>query len=567
MRVVLGCNIGAAAHAEGAGFGGRRVDNQVFDFVIVGAGSAGCVLANRLSADPGVRVALIEAGPSDQSLLAKLLVNIPAGVFSTIGSPRYNWLYEYEADPKVGGQPIFCPRGRILGGSSAINGMIYIRGHRRDYDGWAASGADGWSWRDVLPYFKKSENREAGADAFHGAGGELNVARQRDPHPISEAWLSAAEQLQLGRTEDFNGPEQDGFGYWDVNQRNGERLSSSRAFLQPVAGRPNLTIVTGALTRKVLIENGRATGVEIARAGKVETIAAAREVIVAAGAINSPQLLLLSGIGPAEDLRRHGIEVVCDLPGVGENLQDHQDVMLCYSSRSHTLYGMSWRALPWMLASPFRYIFQRKGPWTSNTVESGGFVRSRPGLEQPDLQLILGPEYMNQNRSIPRGHGFSFHVSLLQPRSRGRLTLDSADPAAKPKLHANFLSDPGGEDLEALVRGFKMVRRLAEAPAMDAYRGEEVLPGPKVSTDGEIRAFVRETLGTTFHPAGTCKMGRDRMAVVDPELRVRGVQGLRVVDASIMPNVVSGNTNAPTIMIAEKGADMILGRQARADAA
>ncbi len=541
---------------------------DTFDYVIVGAGSAGCVLANRLSADPGVKVALVEAGPSDQSLLAKLLVNIPAGVFTTIGSPRYNWLYQYEADPAVGGQPIFCPRGRILGGSSAINGMIYIRGHRRDYDGWAAQGADGWSYRDVLPYFKKSENREDGADAFHGTGGELNVARQRDPHPISEAVLGAAGELQLGRTTDFNGAEQDGFGYWDVTQRNGERLSSSRAFLQPAAGRPNLTIVTGALTRRVLIEGGRATGIEISRGGQVETIGAAREVIVAAGAINSPQLLMLSGIGPAEELRRHGIEVKFDLPGVGENLQDHQDVLMCWSSPHHTLYGLSWRALPWMLASPFKYLFQRKGPWTTNTVESGGFVRSKPGLEQPDLQIILGPQYMNQrHRAIPHGHGFSFHISLLQPRSRGRLTLASADPAAKPKLHGHFLSDPGGEDLEGLVRGVKITRRLAQAPAMDAYRGEETFPGPKVQTDDEIRQFTRDTLGTTFHPAGTCKMGRDRMAVVDPELRVRGVAGLRVVDASIMPNVISGNTNGPVIMIAEKGADMILGRQALAGAA
>ena len=543
------------------------MDGRAFDYVIVGAGSAGCVLANRLSADPAVKVALVEAGPSDQSLLAKLLINVPAGVFRTIGSPRYNWLYEYEADPKVGGQPIFCPRGRVLGGSSAINGMIYIRGHRRDYDDWAAGGADGWSWRDVLPYFKKSENHEPGADDFHGVGGELNVARQRDPHPISEAWLSAAGELQLGRTDDFNGAEQDGFGYWEVNQRNGERLSSSRAFLEPVSGRPNLTIVTGALTRRVLIQDKRATGVEIVRRGQVEALTASREVIVAAGAINSPQLLMLSGIGPAEELKHHGIEVVLDLPGVGENLQDHQDLMVCYSSPSHTLYGFSWRALPWMIASPFKYLFQRKGPFSTNTVESGGFVRSKPDLDQPDLQLILGPEYMNQNRSIPRGHGFSFHVSLLQPKSRGRLTLASADPAAKPRLQANFLSDEGGEDLEALVRGFKTVRRLAEAPAMDAYRGEEVFPGPKVQTDEEIRQFARDTLGTTFHPAGTCKMGKDRMAVVDPELKVRGVEGLRVIDASVMPKVVSGNTNAPTIMIAEKGADMILGRQARAAAA
>ena len=530
-----------------------------FDYVIVGAGSAGCVLANRLSANPAVKVALIEAGPSDQGWLAKLLINVPAGVFSTIGSPRYNWLFEYAADPKVnGGKPVFCPRGRVLGGSSAINGMIYIRGHRRDYDGWAAQGADGWAWKDVLPVFKKHENHEAGANAFHGAGGEFNVARQRDPHPINKALMAAAEELQLGRTPDFNGAEQDGFGYWDVNQRNGERLSSSRAFLEPAAGRPNLAIVTGALTRRVVIEGGRATGVEVSREGRTQIIGAAREVIVAAGAISSPQVLMLSGIGPGEELGRHGIEVALDLPGVGANLQDHQDVMLCWSSPRHTLYGYSLQALPWMIAAPFKYLFQRKGPFSTNTVESGGFVRSKPGLEQPDLQIILGPEYMNQNRSIPRGHGFSFHVSLLQPKSRGRITLASADPAAKPVLQANFLSDEGGEDLEGLVRGFKMVRRLVNAPAMDAYRGEEVFPGPKVESDDDIRDFTRSTLGTTFHPAGSCRMGKDAMAVVDPQLRVRGIAGLRVIDASVMPTVVSGNTNAPTIMIAEKGAEMIL---------
>ena len=543
------------------------MDGRGFDYVIVGAGSAGCVLANRLSADPRVRVALIEAGPSDQSLLAKLLINVPAGLFRTIGSPRYNWLYQYEPDPTVGNQPIFCPRGRVLGGSSAINGMIYIRGHRRDYDGWAAMGAEGWSYADVLPYFKKSEHREAGADDFHGAGGELNVALQRDPHPISEAVLSAADELQLGRTSDFNGAEQDGFGYWEVTQKNGERMSSSRAFLEPASRRGNLTIITGALTRKVIVEGGRAAGVEISSGRQVFRVDARREVIIAAGAINSPQLLMLSGIGPAEELKRHGIDVVLDLPGVGENLQDHQDVMLCWSSPSHTLYGFSWKALPWMLASPFKYLFQRKGPFTTNTVESGGFVRSKPGLEQPDLQIILGPEYMNQNRSIPRGHGFSFHVQVMQPKSRGRLVLASADPAAKPKLYGAFLSDPGDEDLETLVRGFKILRRLVAAPAMDAYRGEEVSPGPAVSTDEEIRRFTRENLGTGFHPVGTCKMGKGRMAVVDPELKVRGIEGLRVIDASVMPNVISGNTNAPVIMIAEKGADMILGRQARADAA
>ena len=531
-------------------------DNS-FDYIIVGAGSAGCVLANRLSDDPNVTVALIEAGPTDHGFPQKFLIDLPAGIWSMISNPRYNWSYTYETGDALGNRAIPCPRGRVLGGTSAINGMVYIRGHRNDFDGWVDKGADGWNYDAVLPYFKKSENYQYGASDYHGAGGELSVSDQRDPNPVGEIAMEAATQLQYRRTKDFNGAEQDGFGFWQVTQKNGNRASTARAFLDPVRDRRNLTVITDALTERIDLEGKRAVGITVRRRdGGPAILKAKREVIVSGGAINSPQILLLSGIGPAADLHALGIAVRHELPGVGENLHDHQGIFMSWSSPDARLYGLSSGALPWMAASPFKYFLERKGAWTTNTCEAGGFVRSLPDLAQPDLQLLFFPQFMNQPQHfIPRGHGFSWHVSLLQPKSRGKLSLKTARPDDAPRLDSGFLTHD--DDLNGIIRGFKEVRRLVAAPLMDKYRGAEIDPGPHIQSDDQIADFIRKNLGTTYHPAGTCKMGKDSMAVVDPQLRVHGLDGLRVIDASIMPQVTSGNTNAPTIMIAERGADFI----------
>jgi choline dehydrogenase len=527
-----------------------------FDFIIVGAGSAGCVLANRLSADPKFSVCLIEAGGTDHGFPQKFLIDLPIGIWSMISNPRYNWSYAYETGERLGNRAIPCPRGRVLGGTSAINGMVYIRGHREDFERWTKDGADGWGYDEVLPYFKKSENYQHGASAYHGVGGELDVQDQRAPNPVGQSAMTAATQLQHRRSDDFNGAEQDGFGFWPVTQKRGQRAGTARAFLDSARSRPNLTIVTDAMVERIDLDGKRAIGVIVRRATGSPILRARREVIVAGGAINSPQLLMLSGIGPGQELQKHGIAVKHELPGVGENLHDHQGIFMTWTSPDTRLYGWSPAALSWMLPSPFQYLLARRGPWTTNTCEAGGFIRSLPGLTQPDLQLLFFPQFMNQPQHfIPRGHGFSWHVSLLQPKSRGRLALTSSKPDDKPRLISNFLADD--EDIAGLIRGFKEVRRIVAAPAMDSHRGTEIDPGPAVQSDDQIADFIRANLGTTYHPVGTCKMGKDAMAVVDPQLRVHGLEGLRVIDASVMPRVTSGNTNAPTIMIAERGADFI----------
>ena len=532
-----------------------------YDYVIVGAGSAGCVLANRLSADPSIRVALVEAGGSDRRFPVNAQIRVPAAVVTLMGNARHDWKFSWSGGAELGGREVRCARGRVVGGSSSINGMVYTRGHRADFDHWAALGNRGWSYDEVLPFFKKSENFEGGASAFHGVGGELNVAEQRSRNPLSQALLDAAAEVQLPANADMNGAEQEGFGAFHVTQKNGERWSSARGFLHPVLGRPNLEVLHGRLTEQVVFEGRRAVGVEVSGPAGRERLTVRREVILSAGAVGSPHLLLLWGVGEGAELARHGIEVVHDLPGVGRNLQDHQDVPITQAGRTAHSFGLSWAAAPWMIAAPFQYLFARRGPLTTTTVETGGFVRSSPDEDRPDIELIFAPLLKNQpGRLIPRGHGYTLHVSLVRPESRGRLSLASADPAAKPVLDSNFLSRE--EDVARLLRGVKLARRVLAAPAFAPYRGEEVAPGASVQSDEGLIQFVRDNVATTFHPAGSCKMGNDPEAVVDDELRVHGLEGLRVVDASIMPTVVAAPTNAATIMIGEKGAALILAARA-----
>ncbi|MCK9512706.1 MAG: GMC family oxidoreductase N-terminal domain-containing protein [Pigmentiphaga sp.] len=528
-----------------------------FDYIVVGGGSAGSIIANRLSADPAVTLCVVEAGPDDRKFPVKQLVNTPAGTMGLMNHPKYDWMYHFSGQPRLVGRDIFCPRGKVLGGSSAINGTIYIRGNPRDYDAWAAAGNPGWSYEDVLPLFMRHENREAGATPYHGTGGELNVARLRSPQGVSKAFVAAAIERGHAPNDDFNGETQEGFGFFEVNQKRGERMSAARSFLHPVARRANLTILTDTATQRVLLEGKRAVGVEVLRDGQRMQLRARREVVMSAGTIASPQLLMLSGIGPGGHLRQHGIDVAHDLPGVGRNLHDHQDVLLIFQSPMTDLFGWSWKSLPWMLAAPFDFALRRKGPMTSNTVESGGFMKSSPELRDTDLQFIIRPLLTNQLhlRKIPRGHGFSVHVSLLRPESRGQLLLNGPRADIKPRLESNFLACEA--DVRRLVFGARQVRDIVSAQAISNYLGEELQPGPAAASDEDLARFVHDCVSTTFHPVGTCKMGVDELAVTDPRLRVRGIEGLRVADASIMPSITSGNTNAPTIMIGEKCAEMM----------
>ncbi|MBD8491607.1 choline dehydrogenase [Pseudomonas syringae] len=528
-----------------------------FDYIVVGAGSAGCVLANRLSANAQTTVCLIEAGPSDQSLLPGAYVRTPAGIIRLIANPKWNWMHQFSAQGDSDGRSIPCPRGRVWGGSSAINGMIYIRGHRHDYDRWAAAGNQGWSYDELLPYFRRSEHFEPGDSPWHGQQGELNVASLRSPAPVNQVFYDAAAELGWRYNPDFNGEEQEGYGPFHVTQVNGERCSAARAFLHPALKRPNLTVLSSTLTHRVLLQGRRATGVEISQNGTVTQVLAHREVILSAGSINSPQLLLLSGIGPAQELARHGIALQHELPGVGHNLQDHQDVVLMYRSDHDLSYGLSAKGL-WPLAtSPWHYLARRQGPLTSNTVESGAFLRLSPDDEVPELGLIVAPALKNQpQRLVPFGHGISLHIGVMHPKSRGQVRLNSADPHDKPIIEANFLSHP--EDLRKLVAGVRLVRQLADTQAFAARLQGELIPGRAIDSQARLEQWVRNNLGTVFHPVGTCKMGHDDQAVVDDQLRVHGLHGLRVADASIMPTLTTGNTNAGAIMIGEKAADLLL---------
>ncbi len=530
---------------------------RVFDYVIVGGGSAGCVLANRLSEDGATSVCLVEAGPPDRHPL----IHMPMGIIWMMRSRVLNWNLETQAEPQMHGRHLFWPRGRTLGGSSSSNAMCYLRGHPADYDEWAALGNPGWSYADVLPYFRRSQNQERGASAYHGVGGPLNVADLRSPNPLTSVFVEAGVEAGLARNDDFNGERPDGVGPFQVTQKDGRRCSTARGYLKPVRERANLTVITGAHATRIVFEQRRAVGVEYwlgnAHAPLLR-VDARREVCLSAGAIGSPQLLMLSGVGDAQQLARVGIEAVHQLPGVGQNLQDHLDVILVQGCTQPVSYGITWRNVLRGGVDLWRYLAAGRGMFTTNGAEGCAVARSSPEEERPDLQFHFSPGKLRDHaRDLPFlcGDGYSLHVCNLRPKSRGDIRLASSDPYAKPLIRANYLSDP--DDVEHLLRGVRLARRILAAHAFDAYRGREIVPGSAVQSDDEIRDFIRRAAETIYHPIGTCKMGCDEMAVVDAQLRVHGVAGLRVVDASIMPLLVGGNTNAPTVMIAEKASDMI----------
>jgi choline dehydrogenase-like flavoprotein len=517
------------------------------DYVIVGAGSAGCTLAARLTEDPSVSVTLVEAGGKGRHPN----ISIPAA-FANQFRTKLDWDYNTEPEPHCDGRSLYIPRGKGLGGSSSMNAMLYVRGRPLDYDLWASQGCDGWGWNDVRPYFLTAENNERGASEHHAVGGPLNVADELSPRRLTARFIASAEAAGIPRIPDYNGPEQDGVSPVQVTQRNGARFSAADAYLRPNMKRPNLEVITGATVLGVELIGGRAAGVRVRGRGRRErVINAEREVILSAGAIGSPQLLLLSGIGPADHLRSVGVTVHHDLPGVGENLHDHPYVVCIWeSSAPESLYGAD-KPKPML-----EWILRRSGPLTSTVAEAFAFVRSRPGLPAPDLQFHFAPAYFADNGFEEfDGHAFTSGPVLVSTKSRGNLRLRSSDPLDKPRILTNTLAEP--EDMASLVAGVKLAREIASTGPLAEAAAREIYPGPGVDDDADIEAFVRQHVDLLYHPVGTCKMGTDDAAVLDPQLRVRGIDGLRVVDASVMPQIPGGNTNAPTIMIAERAADLI----------
>jgi choline dehydrogenase len=529
------------------------VQPPAFDYIIVGAGSAGCVLANRLSASGKHSVLLLEAGPRDRNIW----IHVPLGYGKLFKEKSVNWMYQTEPEPGLGGRTIFQPRGKVLGGSSSINGLLYVRGQHEDYDRWRQLGNTGWGFDDVLPYFKAAEDQQRGADEFHGSGGPLPVSDSRHPDPLSQAFIEAAAETGIAKNSDFNGATQEGAGWFQTTTRRGRRASTARCYLRPARRRNNLRVETAALAQRIVFEGRRAVAVEYKQAGALRMARATREILVCGGAYNSPQLLQLSGVGPADLLKRHGIEVVLDAPGVGADLQDHMQVRIVMRcTRAITLNDIAGSRFRKMMTG-LQYAAFRTGPLTIAAGTSGAFFKTNPRLATPDVQIHFLPFSTDKmGEALHSYSGFSASVCQLRPESRGSLRIKSADPAAAPEIRINYLATE--TDRNANVEGLKILRRILQAPALRAFTVEEVDPGPKISTDEELLNFARQRGSTVYHPTSTCRMGNDPLAVVDARLRLRGLEALRVIDGSIMPDLVSGNTNAAIIMIAEKASRMIL---------
>jgi choline dehydrogenase-like flavoprotein len=532
------------------------MSDRTTDYLIIGAGSAGATLAGRLTEDANTHVTLLEAGPRDTSVM----IHCPAGIAVMAQTGQASWAFDTVPQQGLNGRIGYQPRGKVLGGSSSINAMIYARGHAADYDHWASLGNTGWSYQEVLPYFKRAENNERGRDDFHGVGGPLNVRDLTSPNRFSHAFVEAGREAGYAINTDFNGASQEGVGLFQVTHKQGERFSAAKAYLTPNLTRTNLTIETEAHVTRILFDGKRAIGAEFIQRGVTHKILVRREVLLAAGALQSPQILMLSGVGPAADLQAHGIKLVHDLPGVGENLHDHADVIQVYDAPMlKDLFGVSVIGIWRLLQGVLEWRQHRTGRLTTNFAEAGGFVKSDPSEAIPDLQFhfVIG-KLIDHGRKVTFGHGYSCHVCVLRPKSRGSVRLKNADPLAAPLIDPNFLADD--DDMKRMIKGFNVMRNLLAQPALSQYGGRELDRTASATTDADIEAFIRSHADSIYHPVGTCKMGNyanDKMAVVDSQLRVHGIEALRVIDASIMPRIVGGNTNAPTIMIAEKAAEMI----------